>query len=84
MSGPTVMRLPAIVSDRAQIVLLFYKPGNTDPFLNKLVAYFDPPYSHVEMAFPERYGEEPWYSSMDVYTCVLVLSCSRGLTLLCV
>ena len=54
------MRLSGIVSDRAQIVLLFYKPGATDPFVNRLVAFFDPPYCHVEMAFPERYGDEPW------------------------
>jgi hypothetical protein len=54
------MRLPGIISDRAQIVLLFYKPGAADPFVNRLVAFFDPPYCHVEMAFPERYGDEPW------------------------
>ena len=54
------MNLFCVNADRAQILLLFYKPSSTDPVLNRLVAVFDPPYCHVEMAFPERYGEEPW------------------------
>lgn len=54
------MNLSVFPINKAQIYILFYKPSTTDPFLNKLVAFFDGPFSHVEMAFPERYGEEPW------------------------
>ena len=61
------MKLPAVVSDRTQIILLFYKPSSEDPLLNRLVALFDPPYCHVEMAFPERYGDEPWYPPSCVH-----------------
>lgn len=54
------MNLSIFPSNKAQIYLLFYKPSSTDPLLNKVVAAFDGPFSHVEMAFPERFGEEPW------------------------
>lgn len=54
------MNLGIYPANKAQVYLLFYKPNNSDPFLNKLVAFFDGPFCHVEMAFPERYGEEPW------------------------
>jgi len=54
------MNLNVVPFNRAQIYLLFYKPTRDDPFQNKLVAYFDAPFCHVEMAFPERYGQEPW------------------------
>ena len=46
--------------NRGQIYLLFYKPGPTDHILNHIVAFFDGPFSHVEMAFPERSGDELW------------------------
>jgi hypothetical protein len=46
--------------DKVQIYLLFYKPTATDPFQNRLVAFFNGPYCHVEMAFPELHGDEPW------------------------
>jgi hypothetical protein len=46
--------------DKVQIYLLFYRPSASDPFQNRLVAYFNGPYCHVEMAFPERHGEELW------------------------
>jgi len=35
-----------------------------DPFQNRLVALFNGPYCHVEMAFPEKYGDEPWEKEM--------------------
>lgn len=54
------MNLQPLAFNRAQIYLLFYKPTSDDPFQNRLVAKFDGPFCHVEMAFPERYGEEPW------------------------
>jgi len=54
------MDLRFIPVEKAQIYLLFYKPTNTDPFQNRLVAFFDGPFSHVEMAIPKRYGDEPW------------------------
>lgn len=54
------MNLNAIPFNRAQIYLLFYKPVESDPFQNKLVAYFNGPFCHVELAFPEKYGQEPW------------------------
>jgi hypothetical protein len=54
------MNLNIIPFNKAQIYLLFYKPTKDDPFQNRLVAHFDGPFCHVEMAFPERYGEEPW------------------------
>ena len=58
------MQFTPLVHDRAQIYLLFYKPSSEDPFLNRFVAYFDGPYSHVEMAFPEKYGDELWEREM--------------------
>lgn len=54
------MNLTPIQFNRSQIYLLFYKPCDDDAFQNKLVARFDGPFCHVEMAFPEKYGEEPW------------------------
>ena len=53
------MQLTVLSADRAQILLLFYKPSATDPLFNRAVALFCPPFCHVEMAFPERYGAEP-------------------------
>jgi len=54
------MDLRFIPVEKTQIYLLFYKPTKTDPFQNRLVAYFDGPFSHVEMAIPKRYGDQPW------------------------
>jgi hypothetical protein len=54
------MDFKIIPTDRVQVYLLFYKPKDDDPFLNRLVAFCDGPYCHVEMAFPERWGEQPW------------------------
>lgn len=54
------MNLNILPFNKAQIYLLFYKPTSDDPFQNRLVARFDGPFCHVEMAFPERIGEEPW------------------------
>ena len=54
------MQFTALKVDRAQVYLLFYKPSKTDPLLNKVVALVDGPFCHVEIAFPERFGEEPW------------------------
>ena len=58
------MQFTTLMHDRAQIYLLFYKPSADDPFLNKMVAYFNGPYCHVELAFPEKYGDEPWEKEM--------------------
>ncbi len=49
--------LPA---DKVQVYLLFYKPTPTDPLQNRIVSYFDKPFCHVEMAFCDKFGEEPW------------------------
>ena len=54
------MQFHTVLPDRAQVYLLFYKPCSDDPLFNRLVALADGPFCHVEMAFPERYGEEPW------------------------
>ena len=54
------MQFTPITDDKVQIYLLFYKPAPDDPFQNRLVAYFNGPFCHVEMAFPEKYGIEPW------------------------
>lgn len=54
------MQFTPINDDKVQIYLLFYKPASDDPFQNRLVAFFDGPFCHVEMAFPEKYGMEPW------------------------
>ena len=59
------MNLTPVSADRAQVLLLFYKPKENDPFMNKLVAHFSPPFCHVELAFPERFGDEPW--QCDIY-----------------
>ena len=54
------MQFTTLIHDRSQIYLLFYRPSADDPFQNRLVSYFDSPYCHVEMAFPEKNGDEPW------------------------
>ena len=54
------MNLNPIHFNRSQIYLLFYKPNHEDPIQNRIVAQLDGPFCHVEMAFPEKYGEEPW------------------------
>ena len=54
------MDLRVLVPKRVQIYLLFYKPTRQDPFQNRLVSIFDSPFCHVEMAIPQRFGEEPW------------------------
>jgi len=54
------MKLPTVCTQKVQLYLLFYKPKADDPIQNRLVALFDGPFCHVEIAFPERYGEEPW------------------------
>ena len=60
-----IMNLTLVSADRAQILILFYKPTSTDPLMNRVVAHFSPPFCHVELAFPERYGDEPW--ECDIY-----------------
>jgi hypothetical protein len=54
------MDLRVLPSEKVQLYLLFYKPCSDDPFLNRLVAFFDSPFCHVEMAIPKRIGDEPW------------------------
>jgi hypothetical protein len=54
------MDLRIFRADKVQVYVLFYKPTPTDPWLNRLVSYWDGPFCHCEMAFPERVGEEPW------------------------
>jgi hypothetical protein len=54
------MQFTPLSDENVQIYLLFYRPASDDPFQNRLVAFFDGPFCHVEMAFPERYGTEPW------------------------
>lgn len=54
------MQFTPLHDDKVQIYLLFYKPATDDHFQNRLVAFFDAPFCHVEMAFPEKYGIEPW------------------------
>ena len=54
------MDLRLVVPHRVQIYLLFYRPTRYDPFQNRLVSLFDGPFCHVEMAIPDRFGEEPW------------------------
>jgi hypothetical protein len=54
------MQFTPITDDKVQIYLLFYRPACDDPFQNRLVAFFNGPFCHVEMAFPEKYGIEPW------------------------
>ena len=48
----------------SQVWLLFYKPSDTDPFQNRLVAKLSGPFCHVEIAFAERVGDEPWEKKM--------------------
>jgi hypothetical protein len=54
------MQFSTLSHDKTQIFLLFYKPTARDAYLNRLVAFWNGPYCHVEMAFPERTGEEAW------------------------
>ena len=54
------MDLKVLPSEKVQLYLLFYKPAPDDPMLNRIVAYFDSPFCHVEMALPMKVGGEPW------------------------
>jgi hypothetical protein len=54
------MDLRVLTADKVQVYVLFYKPSASDPYLNRFVAYWDGPFSHCELAIPERVGEEPW------------------------
>jgi hypothetical protein len=54
------MDLTILPAEKVQLYLLFYKPALDDPFMNRLVAYFDSPFCHVEMAIPMKIGGEPW------------------------
>jgi hypothetical protein len=54
------MDLKVLPSEKVQLYLLFYKPAPDDPMLNRVVAYFDSPFCHVEMALPMKVGGEPW------------------------
>lgn len=54
------MNLKILPTDKSQIYLMFYKPTPRDPFQNRLVSFVDGPFCHVEIAFPEKYGEEFW------------------------
>jgi hypothetical protein len=63
------MDLRVIAPQKGQVYLLFYKPTAQDPLQNRLVSYFDGPFCHVEMAIPNRYGDDPsqkvmWGSSI--------------------
>lgn len=35
------------------IQVLFYRPSAQDPLMNRIVAYIDPPFSHVEVRFED-------------------------------
>jgi hypothetical protein len=54
------MDLRIFPKEKVQVYVLFYRPTALDPMLNRIVAFFDGPFCHCEMAFPERVGEEPW------------------------
>ena len=54
------MDLRIVIADKVQVYLLFYKPTRQDPIQNRLVSFIDGPFCHVEMAIPDRFGEEPW------------------------
>jgi hypothetical protein len=54
------MDLKVLPSEKVQLYLLFYRPSIDDPTLNRVVAYFDSPFCHVEMALPMKVGGEPW------------------------
>ena len=56
-----VMDLRVLVpEDKRQAYVLFYKPTPSDPVLNHAVAFVNGPFSHCEIALPERVGEAPW------------------------
>jgi hypothetical protein len=38
------------------IMLMFYKPTPLDPWMNRLVAWLDEPFSHVEIGFHDGYA----------------------------
>jgi hypothetical protein len=54
------MDLRIVTVPKVQVYILFYKPTASDPFQNRMVAYLDGPFCHVEMAIPDRCGHEPW------------------------
>ena len=58
------MEFRIVPANRVQVYLLFYRPKDDDPLLNRVVAFFDGPFSHVEMAFSDKWGEEPWEREM--------------------
>ena len=38
-------------TENRTVQILFYKPIKNDLFMNQVVAYFDPPFCHVEIRF---------------------------------
>jgi hypothetical protein len=43
----------AKTKNEAYVMLMFYKPIKEDPWINRLVAWVDKPFSHVEIAFED-------------------------------
>lgn len=54
------MDLRVLSADKVQVYVLFYKPSPNDPPQNRVVAYWNGPFCHCEIAIPERVGDEPW------------------------
>lgn len=51
LCNPMEKQLRAAPFESKEIILMFYKPSRDDAFQNKLVAFFDGPYCHVEIGF---------------------------------
>lgn len=43
-------------NNTAHIMLMFYQPEKNDPWMNKVVAWLDKPFSHVEIGFHDGYA----------------------------
>jgi hypothetical protein len=61
-----------MASDSAFIMVAFYSPPHTDPWLNRLVAHVDGPVCHVELAFP---GSNQRSTGTDLETATMNAVC---------
>jgi hypothetical protein len=54
------MQFTHLTEEMEQIYLLFYEPTWRDAIQNRVVAFFNGPFCHVEIVFPEKFGIAPW------------------------
>jgi hypothetical protein len=53
VGGDGTQHNPTHAKCTSYLMMQFYKPRETDPIINRLVAWVDGPFSHVEISFPD-------------------------------